>query len=361
MNRPATSPVEHVALASAIDAMGSDGAVKTDFLIMPFGNPFSGRDGRQWILRDQAHAEKVLAQTASYFGNAEMALNYDHQPELAVSSGAGGKAPASGWVKRLYVGDAGIHAQVEWTPPALAALQAREYRYVSPSFMAPHKGPVSRINNIALTNNPNLDLPALNHTQNPEPNGDVADMTKITLAAAALCAALGLASADGLDEDKVLATIAALKADALALNAVRAKLKLADGSDEATVLASLDAAGSASAPDPSQFVPKAGYDELAAKVARIEHDRVLASVDAGVAAGKVAPSMKEWAIELGKKDEAALNSFLAGAPALVSSGVTVTGQPGPEKGKLNADELAMCAATGVTEAEYLSIRDGENV
>lgn len=342
--------------------VGTDGKVKKTFTVIPFGDPIKGRDGRIWRMVDADHAGRVLAATRNRLGNVDMALNYDHQPELAIAQG--GTAPASGWVKDMNVGADGIEVTVEWTPKAEAAIAAREYRYMSPSFMHDKAGNVTRLNNIALTNNPNFDLPALAHQEQRKP-GEVPDMKALTLAAAsvtAICAALAI-KPDEIDEAKVLAGIGQLKTDKdgaeAALNAVRGELGVADDADQAVVLASLDAAKKAGAPDPAKFVPKEGYDALAAKVARIEEARVLASVDAAVAAGKLAPSMKDWAISLGKTDETALAAFIDQATPFAGSEATVKGEPKVEKGKLNAEEKAICAQMGLAEDEYLKTRELE--
>ena len=362
MTRPSTTDqTEDVALAAAIEVVGADGAVKTEFTAIPFGDPIKGRDGRIWRMKGADHATRVLAATLANLGGVDMALNYDHQPELAVASGAGGTAPASGWVKAMRVSDQGIHVTVEWTPKAAAALAAREYRYISPSFQFDKvSGDVTRLNNIALTNNPNFDLPALAHAEQRQ-SGEADPMKTIALAVTALCAALALKPED-LDEAKVLAAIDQLKSGKdgaeTSLAAVRAGLGVADDADQATVLASLDTVKKAGAPDPAKFVPKQGYDDLAARLAKIEDDRVLASVDAAVAAGKIAPSMKDWAIGLGKSDEQALAAFIAKAPAF-DGAAQLRGDPKPAKGKLTQEEKAICSMTGVSEADFLKTRDEE--
>ena len=355
----AAASIEEAALASAIEVVGADGKVKTTFTAIPFGDPIQGRDGRSWRMVNADHAARVLAATRSRLGNVEMALNYDHQPELAIAQG--GTAPASGWVKDLKVGTDGIEVTVEWTPKAEAAIAAREYRYMSPSFMHDQAGNVTRLNNIALTNNPNFDLPALAH-QEQRKTGEVPDMRKITLSlTTAICAALAI-KADDADEAQIAAAIVQLKtgkdgADT-ALNAVRSQLGVAEDADQETVLASLDTAKQAGAPDPSKYVPKDGYDALAAKVAKIEEARVLASVDAAVAAGKLTPSMKQWAIDLGKKDEPALAAFIDQATPFVGT-AKVEGDPKPEKGKLTAEEKAICSQLGLSEADFLKTREVE--
>ena len=350
-------PIEEPAIASAVEVVGADGAVARKFLALPYGDPFFGRDGRgPYILRDRALAERVVAATRAFLGSCDMMIDYDHQAHYA-SEGAGVQAKAGGWVKELSIEDDGIHATVEWTAPAEAALAAREYRYVSPDFRVSRATrEVTRLVRVSLTNSPNLDLPAL--ASAGATAGDDRTMTMISLAAVA--AALALPGDP--DEAAVMAAIGALKAGKdgaeAALASVRKELALADDADGEAVLASVRAARSASAPDPALYVPKAGYDELAARLGRIEEDRVLASVDAAIGAGKLTPAMRQWAIDLGRKDEAALASYLSAAPAF-AAGAQVQGDPAPKKGALSDEEKAICAQLGLAEADYLKTRDQE--
>ena len=96
-----------------------------------------------------------------------------------------------------------------------------------------------------------------------------------------------------------------------------------------------------------------------ARLSKIEEDRILASVDAAVTSGKITPAMKGWAIELGKKDEAALASYLDKVVAF-GGAVQLGGKvPAPEKGKLTTEEAAICAMTGISHADFLKTRDEE--
>lgn len=342
------------------ELVGADGQVKREFLVLPYGNPFYGRDGRgPWIMRDQAHAEKVLNFTRQTLGGVDMMIDYDHASELAAPEGKG-RALAAGWVSKLDIREDGIWASVDWTPQAEAELAARQYRYISPYFRVDKTSrEVTRLVNAGLTNTPNLDLPALAHMRAGAPEGEDPTMTMIALAP--LVAALALASSAG--ETEVLAAIGKLKADRdgseAALNAARTELGLGADAGSEAVLAAVQAA-KAARPDPAQFVPKAGYDQLQARLARLEEDRVLASVEAAVSSGKLPPAMKEWAIDLGKKDEAALNSYLAAAVPF-PAGAAISGEPKPEKGKLSEDEKAICAMMGLSEADFIKHRDEGNL
>lgn len=353
---------DEAALAAAIEVVAADGAVATDFLVMPFGNPIYGRDGRgPYILRDADHAERVIAATRDFLGKCEMMIDYDHQAHYA-AEGQGNQAPAAGWVKALRVAEDGIRCSVDWTPPAQAALAAREYRYISPDFRVSRESrEVTRLVRAGLTNTPNFELPALAHRRGA-PAGEDPDMTKITMLAATVATALGLAP-EGLDEAKVLAAIGKLKADKdtgeTALASVRGQLGLAGDADEASVIAAIQSRGPQAQPDPLKFVPKAGYDELAERLKALEEHKVLASVDQAVADGKIAPAMKDWAVALGRKDPAELAAYIEKSVPFAGA-AQVKGDAAPEKGQITADEKVICAMTGVSEADYLKTRDEEN-
>ncbi len=171
----------------ALDIGGSGAQPPRDVKLLPFGNPFYGRDGRgPWVLRDRAHAERVLSLTREVLGGVDMVVDYDHATELAAPQGKG-RALAAGWVRSLYVADDGIWASIEWTPQASAEIVARQYRYISPYFRVDKlTREVTRIVNAGLTNTPNLELPALasHHGQ------------RVTEEERAICAALGVAEAD---------------------------------------------------------------------------------------------------------------------------------------------------------------------
>lgn len=361
MTTPAPISQQHDlgALAAMQEVVDSDGRVKREFLALPFGDPFYGRDGRgPWVLRDQAHAEAVLAATRQVLGGTDMMVDYDHQSVLAATAGVGGRAEAAGWVSGLRIGDEGIYASVDWTPDAEAALAKRKYRYVSPYFRhLPGTGEVTRLVNIGLTNTPNLDLPALAHVQGGASHGANQDMAMISLAS--LCAALALA--DGAGEPQVFAAIQQLKAERdagqAALNATRTALGLGTDAGTEAVLA---AVANKANPDPAQFVPKAGFDALQAELRTLQEKDVLASVDAAVAAGRVPPAMKDWAIDLGRKDVAALNAYLAAAVPF-QGGPTVQGEPVGDKTKLTEEEAAICAQLGLSEADFIKSRDQGNV
>jgi phage I-like protein len=98
----------------------------------------------------------------------DIPIDFDHATDRAAPKGL--PAPAAGWIRAYRVVAGAIQARVEWTAKGAAALNAKEYRFISPVFsFAPPEGAgdvtmgrVIAIARAALVNNPALDqLPAL--------------------------------------------------------------------------------------------------------------------------------------------------------------------------------------------------------
>ncbi|MBI1493222.1 phage protease [Halocynthiibacter styelae] len=105
--------------------------------------------------------------------------------------------------------------QVKWNTRGEELLRARSYRYLSPVFSAAKRtGAVSRMVSAGLTNNPNLDLIALNR-DGAEQENDLMDKTVLE--------ALGVNS-DGTPAQAVAAITALKEAETTALNPGRVGL-----------------------------------------------------------------------------------------------------------------------------------------
>ncbi len=363
MSKPAASPADVAVIASAIAVPVQDGAVAKRFRIVPFGT-FAGRDGRgPWHLRDKAHAERVITATKAFLNGVDLLVNYDHQSEFSAVPGVGGLAKAAGWVNpdTLEVGNDGIYATAEWTAPAEAALQAREYRYYSPHFRADKAtGELTRIVNVGLTNSPNIEVSAL-ASQEVGASAEGSPMKKIAmLLSASALTALGL-TAESEDEAAINAIDKLIEDkgnDAAVLASVRAKFKLADDAGDEAVLNAIAAAATPGEPDPSKFVPIDALKDVQAKLGELQEDKVLAAVDAAIEQGKLTPAQKDWALKLGKQDMSELNSFLATAPAF-KGGKVIEGNPETRKTALTEEEAAICSMMGVSAEDYLKARNAE--
>jgi phage I-like protein len=362
MSKPAALS-DVAVIASALALPVQDGAPAKRFRIVPFGT-FGGRDGRgPWSLRDKAHAEQVIAATKAFLNGVDMVVNYDHQSEYAAVPGVGGVAKAAGWINpdSLEVGEDGIYASAEWTPPAEAALQAREYRYYSPHFRArPGTGELTRLVNVGLTNSPNIEVSALASQQGGAP-AEGSPMKKIAqLLSRSALTALGL-TAECEDEAAINAIDKMIEAetrDAAILASVRTKFKLADDAGEEAVLNAITAAATPGEPDPSKFVPIDVVKDVQAKLGELQEDKILACVDGAIKGGKLTPAQRDWALKLGRKDISELNSYLDTAPTF-EGGKVIEGKPGEEASKLTEEERVVCSVMGWSEAEFLDQKKKE--
>ena len=211
------------AVALAPPAAGAPSRVQ----LFPLGRT-TLRDGRVFEIADAAAAQTVIANTLGYAGRMALVIDYDHQTEFGAKPGVGGKAPAAGWIETasLTVEPDGIWGEVSWTPAAAAALEAREYRYLSPMFFHAKDGRVLALKGAGLVNVPAIDQLAAVASATPETN--LMDLTKIA-------AALGLAATA--TETEILAGIAAANAGAPAVAAAATQLGLAATASLADVVA----------------------------------------------------------------------------------------------------------------------------
>ena len=87
--------------------------------------------------------------------SVDIPIDYEHQLERSVKNGQ--PAPAAGWITGLEARENGVWGKVEWTAKGKAHVEAREYRYVSPTFYHDRNtGAVLAIESVALPNIPCL-------------------------------------------------------------------------------------------------------------------------------------------------------------------------------------------------------------
>lgn len=293
-----------------------------------------------WFL-DAAAAKPIIERAAAR--STDIVIDYEHQTLLAEENGK--PAPASGWIDHasLEWREDGLYGRVAWTAAAKAAIDADEYRYLSPVFpYAPKTGTVLDLLHVGLVNNPAIDtaIPALaaarmgSGTYDPTHEEDTVDREQ-------LIKLLGL-DADASDE-QITAAINALKAKA-------------EGADQAVAAAKAGAAK----PDMSQFVPLAVYQEqgqqlaaLRASAGESELDKLL---DDGLKDGRIpGKATADW---LKPQGLAACRAYLEGAQPIAALRGSQTGgkKPGDEevakKGQLSDAELAVCRSMGLSPEEY---------
>jgi phage I-like protein len=296
----------------------ADAGREQEVHLFPAGR-FAGRDGRGPY--ELAGATAVIEATRRHAGRARMPVDYDHAIDLAAPKGL--PAPAAGWIKGLRARADGIWALVEWTERAAGLIQGKEYRYLSPVFEHHRDGRITRILRAALTNNPNLELTAL-------------------------------AAAEGtrMDLSKELRQLLALPDDAN------------EGAILASVIERLNATTSAA--DPTQYVPIGELVKATAELQRVNRGVTLQTatntVDGEIAAGRLPPFLRDWAIGLATVNAAALQSFIertvgdgkATLFAAIAPGVPPGGTQG---GRLTSEENAVAQNLGLTVDEFTAAKE----
>lgn len=305
---------------------------------------------------DAAIAARVIARASAR--KTPFVIDYEHQTLNAEKNGQ--PAPASGWFQGAglvwrepaSIGangpvEGGLYATgVAWTVKAKSYIEAQEYKFISPVFSYDMKsGEVLQIEMAALTNNPGLDgmdaveALATSFFRSQEPtNRKDQDMK-------ALAVLLGLP--EDATEAEINAALVALKAEADTQKAEIAALK--------TETAALKT----KSPDPAKYVPIETVAQLQTEVAtltaRINDGELDDVIEDALNAGKLLPAMEGWARDLGKKDLAALKTYIATTPAIAALSGMQTGGRGPNggaDGDLSDTDLAVCKSMGIKPEDY---------
>jgi len=285
--------------------------------LIPAGT-FSGRDGRGPYLLD---IEAVLAAFAK--AGLDLPIDYEHQTLSAADKA--GPVPAAGWITALEARDGALWGRVRWTEEAAQLIASRAYRYLSPVFSHDKTGRILSIEGAALTHYPNLDLTPVAHTQGDD---TMTDLTPIAQA-------LGVAGDDAASVEQLAAHVQRLKTE---LEAART-------------------------PDPREWVPmsqhKSVADELAALQAQVAAEKAEAAVAKAMSEGKIAPALKEWALNHALRDPEGFAAFYGAAPVIVGAG-SVTHQTVLSAGvdALSDEDRYVCAALGISEQDFAAHKRG---
>lgn len=328
---------------------------------------FRATDGRphdapHWYI-DDAIARQVIARAAAR--SNRKVIDYEHQTLYAEANGQ--PAPAAGWFRMLeWRPNVGLFAvDVEWTAKAKAAIEAGEYLYISPVFSYDKRsGEVGDVVMAALTNYAGIDgmaeaanLAAAKFLFEPQEDEFMKREQLIKM--------LGL-NDDASDAD-IEQAMAALKANADQVSTLQTEMAALKQQVDQQAVGGADAGGGDNAgqgaqdgePDPAKYAPMSMVNEMQTTIvalsARITEAEIGELVDAALEDGRLLKAQEQWARDLGKKDVAALKSFLESAqPIAALKGSQTNGQPpgGEGDGELNAQELAVCKATGVDPEEY---------
>lgn len=323
-------------LAINVDLTGY-GPAPAEVELIPAPNPATGqvvgRDGRAWLFDAQAQ-QAVLASFRR--GGIELPIDWEHATQHRAPNGE--SAPAAAWIEDVEIRDGALWGRTRWTPRGAEQVANREYRFLSPVFdFEPATGRIVRLVSAGLVNKPNLPLQALNQEDSP---------MRSTLLAAAIVASLGL-SEDATD-DAVAQAINSLKKDkdtAVALNAEHQ-------------------------PNLERFVPRGDYDAMQARALNAEqalqqrdkaaHQAAVdAAIEGALSAGKITPATADYH-RAACSDAAGLErfkAFISAAPAVADPTNLDSKNPARQATALNAEERAICQATGVSEDAFLAAKN----
>lgn len=344
--------------AVALDhtAGGGTGAPPEWVQLLPAGE-FRGRDGRGPYRNDDP--EGVVRATMDYQAGADIPIDYDHQS--IHSAGNGQPAIAAAWINQLEVRNGEVWGHVTWTDKGAAHVTRREYRYLSPVFLHGAKdGRVSRLETVALTNQPNLLLTAIASRRfggeaQPPTRGEDMDLKKT------LASILGLShdSTDDAVAAKVQGLVAAAHSASAGLVAIARAVEAPEGAGPDVIAEQVRAVASrAASPDPAKFVPIAMYQETASSLSALRND-VAASkakdlLEQAKSAHKVTPAMEMWASDYAAKDPEGFKSWMAAAlPVMTPGSDAAAGGPPQGGGKLTDVDRAICAQLGIPAEEYV--------
>ncbi len=300
----------------------------------------NGIDGRRW----RFNGEKLLANAAKY--PVKYPGDYFHASLTAPETGA--DAPACGWIDpaTLTVEDNGLWGEVEWTERAANAIREKEYRYLSPVFLADRKtGETVAFKGFGLTHYPNLgDL-------SPVANSQLEDnaMEELLERLRRILNLPELATADDVIAELEKA-ISILRGQAGEAQANTRLPELAGA-----VVASIETNAQV---DPKDFVPRAEFDRLRTELNQVlterENARVEAAVNEALEKGVIAPASREWAENYCRKDPEGFAEFVANAARVVPLGEELNGQQAPAgEPALTPEAIAVCEQLGLSREEFL--------
>ncbi len=285
----------HTARAGNFSLVDNDG-IPDWVQLLPAGPAIQGSDGRAWTLPDPQPL--IAAFTAR---NKPLVVDWEHASEHRAPQGL--DAPAAGWIDQLEARDGALWGHVEWTPKAAQQIAAKEYRFLSPVFTYQKSDSlIIELISAGLTNQPNLNLTALNREESP-----VSFST-------AVCSALALPA--GADEAAVLTAITALHS------------------------AVATATNRAATPPLDKFIPRADYDAALnrasaaeQKLADLEQERrnqaIETALNAALQAGQICPATVEFYRTSCRQEGGlqAFQDFLKTAPKVLGDPPALNGKP----------------------------------
>lgn len=324
------SPFENIELCCQIDLEG-EGTAPNRMQVLPAPNSdgvIKGADGRIYKFNPQ---ELVVALNGQ---RQDTVIDYEHGSELLAPKGK--KSPAAGWIKGWTEEQGAIFAELNyWTPDGKTDVEAKNYRFNSPALNL-RKGTreIIGIKSVGLTNQQNLDTPALNREGMEEI--DMEFLKKL---------AKWLGLAEDATEDAVMAALEAMKAK----------------SEETP---------EQGAPDLNHFVPRADHElalnrantaetELAGIKKQTLDVEINSVIGLAMKDGKIAPTSKEFYVELCQQEGGVdkFKEFIKTAPKVIENTELAGKKFDGDEAELNQAQSEMAALFGNTSEDLKKYSD----
>jgi len=308
--------------------------IPSRIMLVPSDRIVKGRDSREW--KNQNPKQVALNSNARL---SLLPIDENHATDL--SAPKGGSSPAFGWMKNLCADENGaIWADVEWTDLGRDALSKREYRFISPVFSHNKDGEINCILRAALTNSPNLDLPALNSEQLENKKKEVPMFKE-------LLTLLGLP--ETATEADVLAAVKALNTakETTAIQSEKLKVDLAVYAPRADL----------NAMETRAVTAEKQLADLNA--AQLKKDAE-AAVDEAITNRKIAPASKAQYLALCSTKEGleTFRGIAAVSPAIISTEPAAPAGTAPNTNvSLNSEEASFAKAAGKTPEEWAKLKE----
>lgn len=309
--------------------------------LLPAGPDIVGHDGRRWRL---SNAQSLVHQFA--VRNQSIPVDWEHASEHRAPQGL--PAPAAGWIDALELRNGAIWGRVEWTPTATNQISSREYRYLSPVFTYNQTTlEIRALKSVALTNQPNLNLTALNQFDQQQED----DAMNI----AAILAALKLPA----DAD--------INACVTAINSMQQALI----SSEARAL-NAEQKSMAISHDLSSYVPRADYDALQVRALNAEQaltniqaqtleTDIETAINSALTAGKIVPATADYHRGVCRSDGGLerFKEFMNAAPVIAAPSGLDHQSPTATATALNAEERTAARLLGISAKDFIAAKAAE--
>lgn len=329
------------------------------------GRPFDVPGGKWKINAEIAQRLISLAQNAAN----DLVVDYEHQTLNADKNGQ--PAPASGWFKDQmeWREGSGLWIKPKWTARASDFIRNKEYRYLSAVFpYSKATGEPLFIHSAALTNRAGIDgmqdleslcakiVPSTPDNTSHHTTQETPEMNE---AIRKLLTKLGIELKDGQELTDAQATAVLTALDTLLAGADKSK-------ELETEVAALKA-GAGQTVDLSKYVPAETYNALVTEMASLKagSDKESAKqlIADGRAAGKVLAAEEDYLNQLAEQQGiAALKGLIDSRPELTALQSQQTDGKDKDSNKdtgvasLSAQELEVCAATGVSPEAFLKTK-----